>query len=119
MNVSVTGAHATTLAGRKTTYAVTGIYSSAEGTDFSSLPPGMTTTTKKGSYNVAFEFKHNLQESPALPNANWGFYLKAAIADGNPNYVQSSVIAGIGGRALFFGRPQDSFGVGAFQLQPQ
>jgi porin len=24
------------------------------------------------------------------------------------------VIAGIGGRALFFGRPQDSFGLGAF-----
>ena len=41
--------------------------------------------------------------------------VKAAVADGNPNYVQSSVIAGIGGRALFFGRPQDSFGLGAFR----
>ena len=40
--------------------------------------------------------------------------MKAAIADGNPNYVQRSLIAGIGGRALFFGRPQDSFGLGAF-----
>ena len=43
-----------------------------------------------------------------------GFYLKAALADGNPNYVKSSLIAGIGGRALFFGRPQDTFGLGAF-----
>lgn len=33
----------------------------------------------------------------------WGFYLKAALADGNPNYVKSSLIAGIGGRALFLG----------------
>lgn len=115
VNVSLTGAHATTLAGRKTSYSVTANYSSAEGVDYSSLPPGVGTTTKKGSYNVAFEFKHNLQESAALPSANWGFYVKAAVADGNPNYVQSSVTAGIGGRALFFGRPQDSFGLGAFR----
>lgn len=115
VNVSVSGAHVTTLAGRKTTYAVTGLYSTAEGTDYSTLPLGFETTTKKGSYNVSFEFKHNLQESTAQPNANWGFYFKLATADGNPNYVQSSVIAGIGGRALFFGRPQDSFGLGAYR----
>jgi porin len=115
VNVSLSGAHTTTLAGRKTTYVVTGLYSTAEGTDYSSLPPGFGTTTKKGSYNLSFEFRHNLQESPDQPNANWGFYLKVATADGNPNYVQSSVIAGIGGRALFFGRPQDSFGLGAYR----
>ena len=38
-----------------------------------------------------------------------------ATADGNPNYVRSLVIAGIGGRALFFGRSQDSFGLGAYR----
>lgn len=43
-----------------------------------------------------------------------GFYFKLATADGNPNYVKSSVVAGIGGKALFFGRPQDSFGLGTF-----
>lgn len=114
VNVSLSGAHVTSLAGRKTSYTVTGIYSTAEGVDYSSLAPGLQTATKKGSYNVSFEFRHNLQESAAQPNANWGFYLKAAVADGNPNYVQSSLIAGIGGRALFFGRPQDSFGIGGF-----
>jgi porin len=113
VNISVSGAHTTTLAGRKTTFVVTGIYSTAEGVDFSDLyPPGFSTSTKKGAYNVSFEFKHNLQEQD---NASWGFYFKAATADGNPNYVQSSFIAGIGGRALFFGRPQDSFGLGAFR----
>jgi porin len=55
-----------------------------------------------------------LQESAEQENASWGFYLKAAIADGNPNYVQRSLIAGIAGKALFFGRPQDDFGVGAY-----
>jgi porin len=115
VNFSVTGAHTATLDGRKTTYAVTANYSTAEGTDYSSLQPGFQTSNKKGSYNVAFQFTHNLQESTELPNANWGFNFKAAIADGNPNYVQSSVILGIGGRALFFGRPLDSFGLGAFR----
>ena len=115
VNFSVSGAHTTAVAGRKTTFAVTGLYSTAEGVDYSTLPPGFETTTKSGAYNVNFEFKHNLQESTTQPNATWGFYFKVATADGNPNYVQSSVIAGIGGRALFFGRPQDSFGLGAYR----
>lgn len=112
--VAVSGAHTTTLAGRKTTYVLNGLYGTGEG-DYSALPPGFGTGLKKGSYNISFEFKHNLQESAERPNASWGFYLKAAIADGNPNYVRSSVIAGIGGRALFFGRPQDSFGLGVYR----
>ena len=117
VTISVGGAHTGTLAGRQTSVAVTGLYSTAEGTDYSSLPPGSGTTNKKGSYNISFEFKHNLQQSALQPNAGWGFYLKMATADGNPNYVQSSVIAGVGGRALFLGRPQDSFGVGAFRYK--
>ncbi len=115
VNFSVTGAHITTLAGRKTTYAVAGLYSTAEGVDHSSIGGGIVdTSTKSGAWNINFEFKHNLQESSEQPNATWGFYLKAAIADGNPNYVQRSLIVGIGGKALFLGRPQDSFGVGGF-----
>jgi hypothetical protein len=48
-----------------------------------------------GAYNVSFEFRHNLQEISEQQNASWGFNLKAAIADGNPNYVKSSLLAGI------------------------
>lgn len=115
INISVTGVHTSTLAGRKTSYVVTGLYSTAEGVDYSSIGGGIfETSNEKGAWNINFEFKHNLQEDNEQPNAAWGFYLKAAIADGNPNYVQRSIIAGIGGRALFFGRPQDSFGLGAY-----
>ena len=114
VNASVTASHETTLAGRKTTYAMTGLYSTAEGTDYSSIGGIEGTTTKSGSWNINFEFKHNLQESTEQANASWGIYLKAAIADGNPNYIERSLIVGIGGKALFFGRPQDSFGIGAY-----
>jgi porin len=115
VNFSVGGSHASTLVGRKTSYAFTGLYSTAEGVDYSSLGGGIfRTSDKKGAWNINFEFKHNLQEAGGQSNAAWGFYLKAAIADGNPNYVQRSLIAGIGGKALLFGRPQDHFGLGAY-----
>lgn len=111
---SLSAAHSTELAGRRTSFAATALYSTAEGTDYSSLPPGFVTTTKEGAYNISFEFKHTLQEREDNPSDSWGFYFKAAVADGNPNYVQSSVIAGIGGKALLAGRPQDYFGLGAY-----
>jgi porin len=106
--------HVTSLAGRRTTYGITGLYSTAEGADYSSVGGAVGTSTKSGAYNVNIQFTHNLQESSEQPNASWGFYLKAAIADGNPNYIQRSMIVGIGGNALFFRRPQDTFGIGAY-----
>ena len=60
------------------------------------------------------QFKHNLQESTRYPSAAWGISFKTGIADGNPNYVRASLVAGIGGNPLFFGRHQDSFGIGYF-----
>lgn len=114
VNVSASATHAAKVAGRKTTYSVTFNFSTAEGVDYSTLPPGIETTDAKGAYNVAFQFTHNLQESAEAPEVNWGLYAKAAIADGNPNYVKASVVAGVGGRALFLGRPQDAFGLGGF-----
>lgn len=114
VNFAVAATKFTSLAGRKTVYTLNGLYSTAEGVDFSSVGGAVGRSSKKGAYNFSFEFKHNLQESGDQAGSSWGFYMKAALADGNPNYVKSSLIAGIGGRALFFGRPQDTFGVGAF-----
>jgi len=52
--------------------------------------------------------------NPGNPQQGWGVFLKGAVSDGNPNYVQNSIIAGIGGTGLFRGRELDSFGVGYF-----
>jgi len=112
--LAVNATHATTFAGRRTSYGITGLYSTAEGADYSSVGGAVGTSTKSGAYNVNIQFTHNIRESSVQSDAAWGFYLKAGIADGNPNYVQRSLIVGIGGKALFFGRPQDSFGVGAY-----
>ncbi|WP_169336898.1 carbohydrate porin [Eudoraea adriatica] len=103
------------LAGRHTSYGITGFYSTAEGTDYSTLGNGIiNTSTETGAFNINVQFKHNLQESTRYPSAAWGISFKTGIADGNPNYVRASLVAGIGGNPLFFGRHQDSFGIGYF-----
>jgi porin len=112
-SASLSVTYPTTLAGRKTSYTLSGSYSSKDGADFSTLPPGIETTTKDGSYSVEFQFGHNLQEDSNNADA-WGVFLKVATTGGNPNPIDYSVIGGIGGKPLFFNRPQDSFGIGYF-----
>jgi porin len=75
---------------------------------------GFEPSTKEGSYSVGFQFSHLLHLNPDDPRKGWGIFLKGAISDGNPNYVQNSIIAGIGGTGLFGGRELDSFGVGYY-----
>ena len=112
---AVNATHFTTLAGRRTSFGITGLHSTAEGVDYSSIGGGLVeTSNKSGAYNVNVQFRHDLQQGSQQADEAWGFYFKAGIADGNPNYVKSSLIAGIAGRALFFGRPQDTFGLGAY-----
>ncbi len=111
INTSVAGNYATTMSGRKTSFSMTATYSTKNGPDLSIYPPDLVTTTKDGSYNVGIQLMHNLKETE---DGAWGAYLRAAIADGNPNTIQNSLVGGIGGQALFFGRPQDHFGVGYY-----
>jgi len=73
-------------------------YSTKNGPDLSIYPPDLATTTKDGSYNVGMQFMHNLKETD---EGAWGAYLRVAIADGNPNTIQNSLVGGIGGQALY------------------
>jgi porin len=116
VNVSLGLAWSGELAGRKSGGGISAIYSTAEGTDWStfSLPPGSQTTTKKGSYSVAVELSHLIVESARTPGKGLGLYAKAAIADGNPNPFKRSLVGGIAGHAIVPGRPLDYFGVGYF-----
>jgi porin len=113
-----TPSYSTTMAGRPTTISLTGIYTTKSGVDFSELSEnyqnGLEPSTKEGSYSVGFQFSHLLHVDTTNPRKGWGVHLKGAVSDGNPNYVQSSIIAGIGGTGLFRGRELDSFGVGYF-----
>lgn len=115
---SLTPSWNATLAGRPTTFSLTGIYTTKSGVDFSSVSDnyraGLTPSTKQGSYSVGFQVSHLLHVDPANPRRGWGVHAKGAVSDGNPNYVYRSIIAGIGGTGLFRGRESDSFGLGYF-----
>lgn len=102
--------------GRATSITLGGKYYTGEGTDLSEvlLPPDLKSGSKDGSFSVSLDFSHLLFESPDQEGKGLGFYLKAAIADGNPNVIQSSVVAGLAGHGVIPGRPLDVFGLGYF-----
>jgi porin len=101
--------------GRATNLTVTATGSTKTGADFEDIlaPPGFVGGTKKGSYNIALQFGHDLKGSVKGPS-HLGVYFKTAIADGNPNLVQSSFVGGFAGHGLFPGRSRDHFGIGAY-----
>ena len=106
------------LQGRSTSLSLAGVYTTETGVDYSSIggdyEEGLQPATKQGSWNVNVQFMHMLDVNTANPRQGWGVYVKAAVSDGNPNYVQRSLITGIGGTGLFEGRDLDSFGLGYF-----
>lgn len=117
VNISLGGTYVGKIANRTTTYGLTATYSTKDGQDLGEilLPlVGQTTSDRDGSYNVAFQFSHLFYQNPDNPTFGWGLFLKAAIADGNPNPIQSSLVVGLGGKGLFKDRPYDNFGLGYY-----
>jgi porin len=116
VNVSLGATYSAKLAGRSTSYSLTGTYSTKDGANLGELllPADLKTGPKDGAYNVSFQFSHNLIQHSEKPGDGWGLFIKGALADGNPNPVQSSIIGGFGGKGLLPSRPNDTFGVGYF-----
>jgi porin len=116
VNLSLGVTWAGKIAGRASSIGVTGTYSTKDGADLGQLllPAELKTGDKDGAYNVSLGFSHLLYESNSQPGKGFGVYAKGAIADGNPNPIQSSVVAGLAGHGVIPGRPLDSFGIGYF-----
>lgn len=114
--LALSGTWAGELDGRATTFTLGGKYDTGEGSDLSEvlLPPDLKSGAKDGSFSVSADFTHLLYETPDHDGKGLGVYLKTAIADGNPNPIQGSVIAGLAGHGIIPGRPLDVFGVGYF-----
>jgi hypothetical protein len=74
------------------------------------LPPDLETNrTRQGSYNIEFQFSHLLHQNQTNPREGWGVFLKAALADGNPNPIRSYLV-------VRFGRKRANFWARARQL---
>jgi porin len=116
VNISVGATWDGTIAGRKSSIGVTSTVSTKRGTNLEDvlLPPGLVTDDVKGSYNIALQVTHRLAESSQVKGKGLDAVIKVAIADGNPNPIQSSLVIGIAGHGMIPGRPNDSFGLGGF-----
>jgi porin len=116
VNMSVGGSWNGRIAGRPSSIGVTSTLSTQRGQDLGDvlLPPGLESSTRKGSYNIGIQARHLLVESPLGNGQGLTVSLRAAIADGNPNVIEQSAILGLTGHSMIRGRPDDSFGVGAF-----
>jgi porin len=116
VNISVGATWNGTIGGRASSIGMTSTVSTKRGQDLGNvlLPPGLETTTRKGSYNIALQASHLLIESPVSKGQGLGLYVRGAIADGNPNVLEQSAIAGIAGHGMIPARPRDSFAIGAF-----
>jgi porin len=101
--------------GRATSIGLTATGSTKRGLDLGDIlvPPGFEAGTRKGSYSIAATFAHDLHGSTKAPS-HLGFYAKAAIADGNPNLIRSSLVTGIKGHGLVARRSRDHFGLGFY-----
>jgi porin len=116
VNISVGATWRGAIGGRATSIGVTSTVSTKRGQDLGDvlLPPGLVSSTRKGSYNIGIQASHLLVESPVREGEGLGLYARAAIADGNPNVLEQSAIAGIAAHGMIAGRPRDSFAIGAF-----
>ncbi len=96
------------------TLAVT--YSTKDGADLSQLglPADVRTDDKSNSHYVSLQLSHLLLESQQLEGKGLGLYALGAVADGNPNPIQSSFAGGLAGYGMVPGRVNDNFGVGYF-----
>lgn len=115
-NVSLGLSWGGAIANRPATFGTTATYSTADGRDWRDfgLPPGIETSDREGSWNIAFETSLLLAENGVAPGKGLGLYAKAALADGNPNLIRASFVGGIAGHGMIGARPSDSFGLGVF-----
>ena len=116
VNFSLSGASSRVFLGRESSASLGVVYSTKRGKDLSGsmLPSNLASGTKKGSYSLSLQLYHALFPQDNDNGRDWGLFMKASLADGNPNPIKASVISGISGNALFSNRKQDSFGLGYF-----
>jgi porin len=116
VNISVGAMWNGRIAGRATGIGVTSTISTKRGQDLGDvlLPPGLESSTRKGSYNITVQASHLLSESAVRPGEGLGLYARAGVADGNPNVLEQSAIIGLAAHGMITARPRDSFAVGAF-----
>ncbi|MEW6998190.1 carbohydrate porin [Colwelliaceae bacterium BS250] len=107
---------------RASTIGLNGTYSTATKKDLrdfllpvdTTLPFDDIAGTKNGSYSISLQASHILVESDAIPGKGLGIYAKGTLSDGNPNIINSSLLAGFTAEGIINARPHDKIGLGYY-----
>jgi len=98
------------------------VKSSAKGTDFAHLgeaflpgPAQGAIRRKHGIWYAAYSVQQYLWQDAASPERGWGFFGQVAVSDGNPTFLDWSVLFGLAGSSPIPGREHDRFGIGLFR----
>ena len=94
-------------------------YSTQDGVDLSSLPPGIGQPPKYKTdrWYVQYSFEQFLVQDANDPKLGWGLFGQFGYSDGNPNAFQRHGFIGLAGNNMMDGRQLDRWGVGYFSYQ--
>jgi porin len=81
------------------------------------LEPVEPLNRKNSTWAVAYTFDQYLWQPARDPTRGIGVFFTFGATDGNPNPVKYSYAAGIGGKGVVPGRPNDNFGIGWARTQ--
>ena len=94
-------------------------YSTLDGVDLSSLPPGIGQPPqyKTDRWYLQYSFEQFLGGDPKDPKVGWGLFGQFGYSDGNPNAFQGHGFIGLAGNNLMDGRVLDRWGVGYYSYR--
>ena len=97
-------------------------YSTLDGLDLSSLPPGLPIRPISPQYKTdrwyfQYSFQQFLQQDSANPKVGWGLFGQFGYSDGNPNAFQGHGFIGLAGNNLMAGRQLDRWGAGWYSYK--
>lgn len=81
------------------------------------LVPAQPANRTSGSWAFTYALDQYFWQPEGDPKRGIGLFFAFGASDGNPNPIQYSYLAGIGGKGVMPGRPDDNFGIGFARTQ--
>jgi porin len=81
------------------------------------LVPAQPANRTSGSSTISYTFDQYFWQPDGDPKHGVGIFFAFGASSGNPDPIQYAYIAGIGGKGVLPGRPDDSFGFGLARTQ--
>ena len=72
--------------------------------------------TRSDDWTILYDFDQYLYVAPGTKDCGWGLFGRVGITDGRVNPIKGFYSIGVGGKGMFFGRENDTFGVGYYYL---